>query len=109
MRDLVKSLWRGDVRLVVTYWLYGVVGSLLLSIPLIVLDEIEPAISPQLAVLVLAYGVVWIAYHFLIIVAIWRSATKYKGSVWWAGLAKFAAVLLALRIIFESFKAFGLR
>jgi len=37
MRNLAKSLWRGDIRLVDTYWRYCVLGSFLLAIPMIVL------------------------------------------------------------------------
>ncbi len=103
--DLVKALWRGDIPLVVTYWLYGVLGSLLLRIPLLIWEEYPPT-SPVLAGVVLAYFVMIVVYTVFIAVAIWRAATKYKGSSWWwSGLAKIAVVAGVVSMMGELAKA----
>jgi len=100
----LKALWRGDVTLVKTFWLYGVVGGgALISIPITLLETlgyIEP-IDPVLWVGLFVYLVFCIAYIVITLVAIWRSSNNYQGSPWKALLAKGFVILGILSGISE--------
>jgi len=94
MMNLLKELWRGDVPLVKTYWIYGVVVSAVLSVLLRVLWGM-PAVNS-------VFALVWIAttvYGVFIAVAVWRSAGKYQGPKVWMILARVMAVMSILRTI----------
>lgn len=105
-----KALWRGEVALVRTYWIYGVLASIILfSIPSLILDELAIWESDDTTVLVglLIYSLVIApAYIIFISVAVWRSANNYIGSYWWAGLAKVVVVLGILSFVVEFIKGF---
>lgn len=64
--------------------------------------------SPVVVVAGVVWAEMWNTYQVLIVVANWRFTRKYKGSSWWAGLAKFTAVLPAVCMIFGLFKLFVL-
>jgi hypothetical protein len=106
--DLIKSLWRGDVPLVKTYWLYGFFGWNLLGAALAVLEQSFPSPLPLSgAFILLLVSFFALAYWVLTIVAIWRSASKYKGNSLWALLARLAVVIgvfVALAVMVEVFK-----
>lgn len=38
--------------------------------------------------IVLGYAAMFVMYGLFVGVPVWRAATKYKGSVWWAALVK---------------------
>jgi len=84
---LVKSLWRGDVPLVRAYWVFGILGPLLLEIPLIIWEKYQP-----MEAIVTVYTVITILYLAFIVVAVWSSANKYKGWYMWAALAKLGMI-----------------
>lgn len=67
-----------------TYWGYGVVGSILLGIPLIF---VTPGSAPAILAVFLCVG-----YAILVNVGIWRAAGKYQGLRIWSFLAKAAIV-----------------
>ena len=106
----LKALWQGEVALIKTYWLYGALGSfLLLGIPVIVFELSGVYGTTDLATLItlFIYSLVFVpAYIIFVSVAIWRSANRYTGSVWWAGLAKLAVVVGIGRWIMEFAKEF---
>ncbi|WP_417442168.1 hypothetical protein [Idiomarina sp.] len=94
--NFVVRLFKGDVSLPITYWIFGVliggIGSRL------ALSEIESNFS-QLSIsdngMLLIYTIIgsFGAYSLFMLVAIWRSANKYDGSAIWSYLAKFAVIL----------------
>jgi hypothetical protein len=87
----MKEFIKGDLGLAKTYWLFGVVGSLVISLisRLFISIGSEPIIF---IIIILAYSaVLWIA--------IWNSATKYEGEKIWAILAKIVVVLGVLRTL----------
>lgn len=69
--SLIANLWRGEISLPRTYWLFGVFGTFFLHISLIILFGIYPG-----PVVVICTILVWV-YEFIVLVGIWRSATKY--------------------------------
>ncbi|MDQ0395384.1 hypothetical protein [Labrys monachus] len=80
--SLIVRLWRGDVPLAVTYWVFGVVVGAILRLALPGVTYLVFANAKNLsnfdvsAILYLAWGVVS-AYFIFVFVAIWRSAAKY--------------------------------
>jgi len=98
---VMGSVWRGEVSLGRTSWLYFLLGILLLKVPFILWQEFPPGsslIELLLTVIVLAYGV-------FISVAIWRSTNKYKGRAVYGALAKFVIVLGILRFLSDLLSA----
>lgn len=78
----VVRLWRGDISLPITYWLWGVTVNWGLTIAMALAER---AGSVTLLLLLAPAGV---AYYVLISVSIWRSANRYRGNRLWAHLAQ---------------------
>ena len=83
--NLFVAFWNGDVSLVKSYWLIGV----LLTIGVVLVATF----------LVIAVGLpyeamfgIYIPWVIYITVGIWRSADKYKGAKFWEIFAKVAVV-----------------
>ena len=97
MISIAKALWRGEIGLAKTFWLYNFVGTILLSLPAIVLEVTNPWLvnlegpgEPGLGLLLLYIASslgnrIWWLVTF---VAISRSASNYDGLYDWAFLAK---------------------
>ena len=82
--SVLKRLWRGELSLPITFWLFGVGGLFLLSLPVIVLDQIYPdsdEMSWLAARLYLISFFFAIIYFIFIFVANWRSAWKHRGQL----------------------------
>lgn len=94
MMNLLRDLWRGDVPLVKTYWIYGVLVSAVLGVLLNVLFRMQST--------GLVFTLVWMTatvYGVFIAIAVWRSAGKFQGQKVWMILARVMAVLSILRTI----------
>lgn len=102
-RSLVSSLWRGEVRLGIAYWGYGVLGSFLVSLPLLIVP-VSPPTSAAMGVIVLVYAALVGAYCIFVAVAIWRSAANYRGPARWSLLAKVAVAFGLYRLVFAVLK-----
>lgn len=89
MKDSFKSLKDGDFGLAKTYWLFGVLGNLLISITLNFLTGLAMAI----------YSLFSLAYGVTVLLGIWNAANRYTGFKLWAILAKLAAILGFLFVI----------
>tara|TARA_B110000008_G_C16873383_1_gene525742 strand:+ start:535 stop:888 length:354 start_codon:yes stop_codon:yes gene_type:complete len=98
-KAFIKRLMDGDLSLVKTYWLYGVVGSILMNIVLLI-----PLMAESLPLL---YGAIFVslAYAFVVLTGIWNSATKHHGYKFWAILAKIIVIFNGL-YIFMAFVSF---
>ena len=90
--NFFEDFWNGDVSLVKSYWLVGVVLSF--------------AVGFFGALLILGVGLHFNAVYAIIIpwliyttVGIWRSSDKYKGPKFWAILAKIAVVISIIQSI----------
>lgn len=93
------KLARGDYGLAKTYWLFGVLVGVIVTILCSIIK------SPgMIAIAFLAYT----AYEIPVIMGIWRSATKYTGTKAWAVLAKVACVLGPLMLVAGLFAIVGL-
>tara|TARA_B100001027_G_scaffold93453_1_gene64091 strand:+ start:151 stop:477 length:327 start_codon:yes stop_codon:yes gene_type:complete len=96
--NLFTSFWNGDVSLVKSYWLVGVILSIVyvLAVTFIVIAIGIPFDS------VIALYIPWVIYTT---VGIWRSADKYKGPKHWSILAKvavIAGIIINLRDLFTG-------
>ena len=101
---LIKSFWDGEFSLGQSFWGYGVVGNLVLSIPLLYASINVDNMSEGAATFFLLYFVFYIAAFVWINVGIWRSATNYaKKKSTWGGVAKVAVVLSVLNSIAQTF------
>ena len=107
---MIIRLWRGEVALWKTFWLFGVGGGLLLGLPifgaiLALTDVPDDATASRF---LLALGLL-LGYLIWVFVGIWRAATTYQGNPTWAVLAKFTVaaetlkfLLLAAAILFAD-------
>ena len=81
-----KAMMEGKERLVITYWLWGVMFTTGVSFLVGILGVVLGLPFIVLYLLVLAY---WIP----VAMGIWRSSSAYQGNQIWAILAKVAVVL----------------
>ena len=92
----VAALWRGQVPLAKTGWLYGLVGLLLLIVPLTVIPIL--GLGPSMRETMIALSVAILIYAAFIAVAIWRAAGNYRGRRAWRLLAKGSVLFVALQV-----------
>ena len=79
-----RRLWRGEIPLPVTYWIWGVAGSITQAV---LVRVIKP--SPLIDFMLIPFA---FAYSAFIWVATWRSSGHYPGPRVWAHLARVAVV-----------------
>jgi hypothetical protein len=92
----VAALWRGQVPLAKTGWLYGLIGLLFPIAPLTLVPSLGLGPSPR--ELILALSVATLLYATFIAVAIWRAAGNYQGRRVWRLLAKGSVLFVALQV-----------
>ncbi len=89
---LVQRLWGGEIPLFEAFWHYAIVYGLLINLVTSALFLALFVSDAPPAVLVLAF-LLPLPYNFLVAVAVWRSAGRYKGPRKWADLAKAGTIL----------------
>ena len=93
--NIVMALWRGQVPLARTAWIYGGVLLIALLSPVIVLTALRsPWIHSPLMIPLCLFALLYSAF---IAVAIWRSANNYGGWVAWRALAKGSVVVVFMQ------------
>jgi len=92
----MKYFLQGNVKLLITFWVFLIGGHLLFETLIYNLtnDGIEKNLI--LIFLVLLSSII---YDLIIIIATWNSATKYLGKKIWKVLAKILVILKALFLI----------
>ena len=81
-------LWRGEHGLGRTYWLFGWVVALVYVLGDLLLDELDRRSSGGAwGVAAIGAGVLYLMYHVVWTVGVWRAAWVYRGPVWLAVLA----------------------
>ena len=107
---MIIRLWRGEMALWKTFWLFGVGGGLLLGLPvfgaILAITDVPDDATASIFLLALAFLLVYLVWVF---VGIWRAATRYQGNPAWAMLAKitvaaeaFKFLLLAAAVLFAD-------
>ena len=101
--NFIVRLFRGDVSLAATYWLFGVLGSAPFHIAFKLYEynyaEITVTGASKLLTAIWLLSIISISYGTFILIAIWRSAGKYKGRGIWSTLARFVVVMNTLALI----------
>ena len=100
--NFIIRLFKGDVSLAVTYWVFGMlIGGVGARILLAAIEFNYSQLAMNKNGLLLVQSFYWIimAYSAFILISIWRSAGKYEGSFIWSGLARAAVILNALSFI----------
>jgi hypothetical protein len=114
--NFVARLWRGDVSLGKTYWIFGVLVGVVLKLlsPAITYEVMSHAsLMSTFDIQAILYGwaAIVILYSIFILIAIWRSANKYRvlkpTSKGHATLAQIACVLGAASIIISLVTLFA--
>lgn len=88
-QNYLVRLFKGDVRLVITFWVWGfLVASLLATLPYLldvwgayVLSRSDFSLEWLRFVILFAF-VFGLAYMIFVWIAIWRSAGNYQGRFW---------------------------
>lgn len=97
---MIPRLWRGEISLFWTFWLFGAGGGLLIGLPLFstLLALTEPPENTT-ATAFLGGLSVFLIYLVWVGVGIWRAANNYRGNPLWAMMAK-GAVAAGVAFIF---------
>jgi len=84
----LKKVWRGEIDLTITFWVWGVL------IANVLFDVLFGAliVATENQFLMLLHRIFVIAANAFVVVAIWRSAGNYKGSPVWPFLARLMCV-----------------
>lgn len=105
---LVTDLWRGDVPLVMTWWVFGVVVGICFTIAYAFIEYQMSGLSEGLGpVFIIGFLLTYFAYVVFINVAVWRSAGKYRGPKHWAILAKVMVLVSWTAVIREAWQLFS--
>jgi hypothetical protein len=95
VRAQVKRLWRGEESLPRAFWEYALLYGTLAN--LATTGAMLAAVAADLpALLALAIYLTPLPYNMLMVVAVWRSAARYRGRPEWATLARIAIVVWAV-------------
>lgn len=93
-----KKIWNGELPLYVTFWIFGVIISLIIKSLLIYINQyylliyIKYGNYPFYFLMVLS-----LSYSVFIWISIWRCANKYRGSQIWAAGAKLMVIIGVLQ------------
>jgi len=107
--SLVGDLWRGDVPLVQTYWLYGVLVGIAFAVVFFGIEYLTTGLAEGFGpIFILGMMLLYFLYTAFINVAIWRSAGKYKGPKRWAILAKIMVIISWIALIREAWQIYSI-
>jgi hypothetical protein len=95
MGDLVARLWRGEVSLPRAFWeyaiVYGTLANTITTIGMFAAVAMDAPVWLAVAIHLLAAP-----YNVFVVVAVWRSARRYRGRHEWSLLARVGVVAWAL-------------
>jgi len=98
----INKFWRGDVTLVISFWIFGIFFLRIIAAPFyLILAEHDLDANLEFdwqAAAILLYRAAIIAFTIFIYFGIWRSANNYKGSHW---LARAAQAAIIVGVVFE--------
>lgn len=105
---LVRALWRGDLSLVKTYWLFGVLVGVCYFMVFAYIEYQSSGLSEGLGpAFIIGLMVSYFLYVMFINIAIWRSASKYRGPKYWAILAKVMVLVSWAALIREAWELYS--
>lgn len=95
----LRDLWRGKLRLWITYWICGVGGNMSFVTLLSLVYAARGAAAEAWLWLVYACSLAWFV---LIFVGIWRAAGRYPGPAMWSLLARLGVLIGTVRMAAEA-------
>ena len=95
--NLLK-LFRGDLPLYKSYWIYYVLGNFLISAPLLLVTKFQ---IQKFIYSFSLYLVINLIYYFSSCSGVWRSSQIYKGNKILAFLARFVVVIGIITTVLE--------
>ena len=95
--NLLK-LFKGDLPLYKSYWIYYVLGNFLISAPLLLVTKFQ---IQKFIYSFSLYLVTNLIYYFSSCIGVWRSSQKYKGNKILAFLARFVVVIGIITTVLE--------
>ena len=95
--NLLK-LFKGDLPLYKSYWIYYVLGNFLISAPLLLVTKFQ---IQKFIYSFSLYLVINLIYYFSSCIGVWRSSQKYKGNKILAFLARFVVVIGIITTVLE--------
>jgi len=111
--NLFTDFWEGNIPLVKSYWLGGVVALIVAGLPLLYATINIDSISESVASFLLLYYFAYLIFSVYIFIGVWRSSDKYislkqkhRESSLWGFAAKIMVVLGALRSLLDVIKVF---
>ena len=99
--SFIKNLWYGNRGLAFTYWVFYVIGNVILTIIVRLMDAGGLLDQPSggLSFAFWSVLIISLVYFFYSVFCVWASANKYEGRKLWAILAKVAIVIGTLQTI----------
>jgi len=98
MAELIAKLWRGDQSLPMTFWVWGVVAIIGMSVAsqFVVMGLAFSGLVKGVLFIGIVLAVAMLGYFVLVLVGIWRSAGNYSGPLVWKFAARTVVVLFAM-------------
>lgn len=101
--EAFRRMWRGEVALVKTFWLWGVLALIVLTIGgQFALVSLMLAAPGSAIFLGLVFGVAAVIYQVTVSIGIWRSAGAYAGPRFWTVLARVVVVLSFVSLLLSA-------
>ena len=91
--EKLRTLWKGDLPLGDAFWTWALLGGLLVNISTSVLFLVLIMLDHPWPALIVGYGFS-VPYNVVVVVGVWRSASRYDGPRTYADLARGATVIL---------------
>lgn len=85
---MLTKLWNGNYSLAKTYWLFYVLIWGIFSIPIRWFSATSEKLQAEYVQLVMFSLCLFVAYGSIVLVGLWRSASKYDGRMLWVILVK---------------------
>jgi len=94
----IARLWNGELRLAESFWLWGVVGTLTISLgsQFLLTRMIVGGFVSGLPFFSYLFVLIGVGYLALVAVGIWRSATTYAGPKVWSWLSRGVVVAVVV-------------
>ena len=96
MRNIITNLYNGNYSLAKTYWIFGLIGSFIVR--MIIIIPLAMYSPPTLALKIVTYILIFpcLGYLYVVVVGLIRSARKYQG---WKGWKYLAYVSMSYHIV----------
>ena len=100
-KNFITRLFNGDISLAVTYWIFGVIiGNIIFGMLCSLIDAKYFELIPKVGILPInIFLLIGLVYNIFILIAIYRSAVKYKGNKIWSILARILVIINTIFII----------